>query len=117
MEYPQDSLIEKKTGLTIGGAIYAAKEGKRIAREGWNGKGLFVFMQVPSTIGKAIVPNMQSLPQLVKDEFVRRFESKEAQIDSIYYDNQMCIVNSSNLINGWAPSVSDALANDWMILD
>ncbi len=117
MDVLNDNLIEKKNGLTIGGAIFAAKEGKRIAREGWNGKGLFVFMQVPSTINKTIVPNMQSLPKLVKDEFQRRFDSPEEQIDAIYYDNQMCIVNSSNLINGWAPSVSDALATDWMILD
>ena len=78
---------------------------------------MFVFMQVPSTIGKEIVPKMQSLPQTVKDEFQRRFESPSEQIDAIYYDNQLALVNPSNLITGWSPSTSDALAVDWVILD
>lgn len=102
---------------TFGQAVQAMKDGKRVARSGWNGKGLFVFMQVPSEIGKDIVPKMQSLPQAVKDEFERRFNSSEAQIDAIYYNNQMAIVNPSNLICGWAPSSSDALATDWVVLD
>lgn len=101
----------------FGQAIEALKQGKRVARQGWNGKGLFVFMQVPSQIGKDIVPKMQSLPQTVKDEFQRRFESPSEQIDAIYYDNQLALVNTSNLITGWSPSTSDALAEDWFILD
>jgi len=55
--------------MNFGQAIEALKEGKRVQRTGWNGKGLFVFMQVPSTINREIVPKMQSLPQSVKDEF------------------------------------------------
>ena len=102
---------------TFGDAIEALKNGKRVQREGWNGKGLFVFMQVPSQIGKDIVPKMQSLPQSVKDEFQRRFESPSEQIDAIYYDNQLALVNPSNLITGWSPSTSDALAVDWVILE
>lgn len=103
--------------MKIGEAIEALKQGKRVQRSGWNGKGLFVFMQVPSEISREIVPKMQSLPQSVKDEFERRFNDPYEQISSIYYDNQLAIVNSSNLINGWAPSVSDSLATDWIILD
>lgn len=102
---------------TFGDAIEALKNGKRVQREGWNGKGLFVFRQVPSQIGKDIVPKMQSLPQSVKDEFQRRFESPSEQIDAIYYDNQLAVVNPSNLITGWSPSICDALAVDWVILD
>lgn len=106
-----------KTGQTFGQAIQALKDGKRVNRDGWNGKGLFVFMQVPSQISKDIVPKMQSLPQSVKDEFQKRFDTPAHQIDAIYYDNQLALVNPSNLITGWSPSTSDALANDWCILD
>jgi len=102
---------------TFGCAIKALKEGKRVQRIGWNGKGLFVFMQVPATINKDIVPKMQSLPQYVKNEFERRFNDPNEQIDSIYYDNQLALVNTSNLITGWSPSVSDSLAEDWACLD
>jgi len=108
----------------FGDAIDALKQGKRVARKGWNGKGLFVFMQVPSEISKDIVPKMQSLPQSVKDEFQRRFED-ESSLDpdavaargGITYQNQMAIVYPNNSIHGWCPSSSDALAEDWTILD
>jgi hypothetical protein len=116
-KYFDDNLEEVATAtsnLTFGQAIEAVKQGKRISRQGWNGKGMFVFMQVPSEIAKDIVPKMQSLPQSVKDEFQRRFENSSG---SIYYSNQLALVNPSNLINGWAPSVSDALAEDWVVLD
>lgn len=103
-------------GLTFGMAIEELKKGNKVARQGWNGKGMFVFMQVPTTINKSIVPNMQSLPQSVKDEFGKRFNDPNEQIDAIYYSNQLAIVNPSNAINGWAPSVSDALANDWYVV-
>lgn len=105
------------TNITFGEALEALKEGKMITRSGWNGKGLFVFMQVPSEITKEIVPKMTSLPQAVKDEFQRRFDSESEQISSIYYNNQLALVNPSNLITGWAPSVSDALATDWKVLE
>ena len=103
--------------LNFGQAIEALKQGKKVQRTGWNGKGLFVFMQVPSSINREIVPKMQSLPQSVKDEFERRFNDPNEQIDAIYYDNQLALVNPSNLITGWAPSVSDSLATDWIVLD
>ena len=100
----------KSINQDIGEAIEAAKNGLRIAREGWNGSGMFVFMQVPATISIDIIPKMQSLPQTVKDEFVRRG-------CDINYCNQLALVKPDNTINGWAPSTADALAQDWQILD
>ena len=95
---------------TFGQAIEAVKQGKRIARSGWNGKGLFVFMQVPSTITEDIIPKMQSLPQFVKDEFAKRG-------GSISYKNQLAMVYPDNIIYGWVASPSDVLETDWCILD
>ena len=96
--------------MNFGQAIEALKQGKRVARQGWNGKGLFVFMQVPSVINEEIIPKMQSLPQSVKDEFTKRG-------GSIHYFNQMAIVNPDNSINGWVASSSDTFAEDWEVLD
>ena len=36
--------------MNFGQVIELLKEGRCIQRNGWNGKGLFVFKQVPSTI-------------------------------------------------------------------
>lgn len=104
-------------GLDFGWAICALKAGKLVTRAGWNGKGMFVFRQVPATINGEIVPKMQSLPQEVKDEFVRRFNDPTEQINAIYYDNQLALVGLSNLITGWSPSVTDALAEDWQLFE
>jgi hypothetical protein len=104
--------------MTFGLAVEALKKGHKIARKGWNGKGLFVFMQVPSTIAIDIVPKMQSLPKSVKDEFENRFQSvRDTKFATINYSNQMALVNPDNSINGWAPSASDTLAEDWIIVE
>jgi hypothetical protein len=102
--------------FNFGKAIEALKEGKMVAREGWNGKGLIIFMQVPSTIHKDFIPKMKSLPQSVKDELLRRCADPSEQIDSIYYSNQLALINPSNLITGWSPSTPDSLADDWYIV-
>ena len=92
-----------------------------IQRIGWNGKGLFVFKQVPSEIPMTVVPKMQSLPENVKEEFIRRADNSLSEgnnvgypFDSIRYNNQLAIVDQANNINGWVPSVSDVLADDWV---
>lgn len=106
--------------LTFGGAIKALKQGKRVSRKGWNGKGLFVFMQVPSNVPKDIVPKMSSLPQTVKDELWFRFINKEEiglKDTDLKYRNQLCIVYPDNTISSWNPSSSDCLEEDWIILD
>jgi len=94
----------------FGQAIEALKEGKRVARQGWNGKGMFIFQQVPSEINEEIVPKMQSLPQTVKDEFAKRG-------GSIRYKNQLAMVYPDNTVYGWVASPSDVLENDWIVLD
>lgn len=87
-----------------------ATKGKMIARQGWNGKGLFVFMQVPSKIPVEVIPRMQSLPEAVKVELTDRGQP-------ISYMNQFALVKPDNTIHGWAPSAEDTLATDWVTLD
>lgn len=93
---------------TFGQAIEALKEGKIVSRAGWNGKGLFVFRQVPSSVPAEIIPKMTSLPRAVKDVLVKSGAP-------ITYQNQFCIVYPDSSLHGWQPSGSDALATDWEI--
>lgn len=103
--------------MNFGEAIELLNQGKMLTRKGWNGKGLFVFKQIPAEINKDVVPKMQSLPVDVKTELLKRFNSPGFLSNHIYYDNQMAIVSMNNIINGWAPSVSDTLADDWMLYE
>ena len=88
-----------------------------MVRRNTHGDFEFIFMQVPSTIPATVVPNMTSLPQSVKDEFANRFKFSLVRERGIRYDNQLAFVNSTNTIVGWAPSVEDVMAEDWMVVN
>lgn len=95
--------------VSFSDALEALHAGKMILRDGWNGKGMFVFRQVPATVPEHVIPNMTSLPESVKAEFFRRG-------GPIHYLNQLALVKSNNEIHGWVPSVADINANDWIVL-
>ena len=95
----------------FGNVIQFLKEGKACRRSGWNGKGLFIVKQVPSHIEGDIIPNMQSLPQAVKDILMNR------ENPCINYNNQLLLVQKSGVADSWTASSSDVLADDWEIVD
>lgn len=42
--------------LNFGDAIQFLKDGRKVAREGWNGKGMWLALQVPDTNSKMSLP-------------------------------------------------------------
>lgn len=97
--------------MNFGEAIEALKNGKCIQRWGWNGKGLFVFKQVPSAIDNSVIDKMQSVPDSAKKILTTRNR------EPIFYENQMAIVKPNGTIDSWVPSSSDIFADDWMIYE
>lgn len=86
------------------------REGYAVRRNGWNGKGLMVFKQVPAHIGSEIIPGMQSLPDEAKRLIL-------AHGDHIDYNSQCLIFNAeTGEANSWVPSISDVFANDWELV-
>ncbi len=56
--------------LNFGQALEALKQGKRVARTGWNGKGMFIFMRPADELHVSFVSkDIKSLPQSVKDYY------------------------------------------------
>lgn len=122
MEKSENNDYESRNGsLTFGEAIeLGLKQGKRVSRAGWNGRGMFIFRQVPSAVSADIIPKMTSLPQSVKDEFIKRKEIGWGGLNyegGIGYKNQLAMVYPDNTIYGWVASPSDVLEEDWCILD
>lgn len=112
----------------FGQAIEAMKQGKRVAREGWNGKGMFVFQRPADELTVDFVINgVKSLPQSVKDYFVRHVAmgagSDEAARQSILskkvkFGPYFCMYAADgSIVNGWLASQTDMQAEDWVILD
>ncbi len=86
------------------------REGYAIRRNGWNGKGLMVFKQVPAHITLEIIPKMPSLPDEAKRLIL-------AHNDHIDYTSQCLIYNpETGRANSWVPSISDVFATDWELV-
>jgi len=103
-------------GNSFGQALEALNSGKMVKRQS-HGENVFIFKQVPSVINQETVPRMTSLPQSVKNEFERRCNDEQLQLNGdIYYTDQLAIVDSSNVIRGYSPPVEDAFAEDWIII-
>lgn len=89
------------SGMDFGGALSAIKLGKRVARSGWNGAGMFVYL-VPAN----------SYP-------VQTGAAKEHFGDGamVPYNAYMAIKNVNDTVSTWVPSVNDCLSNDWYIVE
>lgn len=88
-----------KENLTFGDAIAAIKNGKRAARKGWNGSEMFIY-HVPGAEYPAVTHvAMQTFGTMVP------------------YREYIALKTAQNDVATWSPSGSDALAEDWVILD
>ncbi len=110
------------TNQTFGQAIEALKEGKRVAREGWNGKNMFIFQRPADELEvEFIIDKVKSLPQSVKDFFNRtgfRQLPQDAERSKVKFTAYLCMYAADgSIVNGWLASQTDMLSNDWCILD
>lgn len=78
-------------GLTFGMALESLKAGHRVCRSGWNGKGLWLELQVPDAGSKMTLPY-------------------------IYLNYPADAINTPCARVPWAPSQTDVLADDWIVL-
>lgn len=80
--------------MNFGQAIEALKEKKKVARKGWNGKGIFIELQVP-------------------DEFSKMTHSY------IFIDTTGLQTDNDDAPKNrvpWLPSQTDVLSDDWVIV-
>ena len=91
--------------LDFGGAIKALKEGKRVAREGWNGKGMWLWLK-QGTMIKA---------EWCKDKALKSIAEKNGgEIEGL---GTICMKTADNkILTGWLASQTDMLSEDWVVL-
>ena len=98
--------------MNFGEAVAALKSGKRVARHGWNGKGMFLVLA-----GGYVVPKdklRQDGP--INAEFL---ESRGLDSMEILPHIDMWTVNSAGrqaYLPGWLASQTDMLSEDWTIV-
>jgi hypothetical protein len=84
----------------FGEALDALKIGKRVAREGWNGKGMFLFLVNGSRFKVNRAPLLGIYPEGTEIEYHAHIDMKTAQ----------------GYVVPWLASQADLLASDWVVL-
>lgn len=87
--------------MTFGDALEAMKQGKRVARKGWNGKNMYVFL--------ATDVEFNTMADI--SEFYGSADGVEVL--------PMCVLRTAqgNMQPGWLASQADMLAEDWYIVE
>ena len=85
--------------INCGEAVNNVKNGHKIAREGWNGKGMFVIY--------------------VPEENIDLTEQQEKMFgaSNIILNEHFLIKNVNNTLSTWVPSINDCLAEDWYVIE
>jgi hypothetical protein len=91
---------EKQGVLSFSVAIEALKKGLRVARTGWNGIGMFVFLVPGSTFKVSRHPLLGIYPEGTE----------------INYRSHIDMKTADGSIVPWVASQTDVLAEDWIIL-
>jgi len=87
--------------MNFGKALEALKDGKKVSREGWNGKGMFLFL-VPGSRFKVNRPPLMGIyPEGTEISYQPHIDMKTAQ----------------DTVVPWLASQSDILAEDWDVVE
>ena len=90
--------------MDFGKALVSLKQGKRVQRFGWNGKGMFVVHQKGYPNG--IPCNRQT---------AEAWGLNEGDLFKCEPYLQIKMVNGSHAM--WVPSINDCLAEDWEVVE
>ena len=86
--------------MSFGEAVAMMKVGAKVARKGWNGDGMFAWY-VPEGLYPARM-------EAIKGVFPN---------DMVPYRPYFALKTAQNDVATWCPSVSDQLANDWVLIN
>lgn len=96
--------IEFKNG-SFGDAIVALKNGQKVTREGWNGKGMFLWLK-PATIIKS---------EWCKDPMLKEIvDANGGETEAL---GTICMKTADGkVLTGWLASQTDILSEDWLTI-
>lgn len=92
--------------MAFGGAIEALKQGKKVARKGWNSKGMFLWLK-PGTVVKS---------DWCKDPMLKSLaDANGGEVEAL---GTICMFTAQRqVLSGWLASQTDMLSEDWMIVE
>lgn len=105
VDYGHENAWQQLETMDFGDAIRALKAGAKVARKGWNGKGMFLWLKPAATV-KA---------EWCKDPILKGLaEANGGKIEAL---GTICMFTAQKQIfSGWLASQTDVLAEDWVII-
>lgn len=90
---------------TFGQAVESLKQGKKVARKGWNGKGMFLWLK-PGTMVKS---------EWCHDPELKAIADKNGgEIEAL---GTICLKTADDkILTGWLASQTDVLSEDWVLV-
>ena len=106
VDYGHENAWQQLETMDFGDAIRALKAGAKVARKGWNGKGMFLFWLKPAATVKA---------EWCKDPILKGLaEANDGKIEAL---GTICMFTAQKqILSGWLASQTDVLAEDWVII-
>jgi hypothetical protein len=101
--------------LNFGQAIEAIKKGEKVCREGWNGKGMYLFLNQGNPVNghlHSAHPDSETDGNTIHQsgqilEFIVMKTAGDSKLWGVGYSDYV----------PWLASQTDILSNDWMIID
>lgn len=109
-EIPTPLWERKKKGLTFGEAIECLKAGCKLARAGWNGKGMYLWLKPECVVKKEWCRD----PRLIACIDANGGEEILALGTICMYTHDS--TGRKAVLTGWLASQSDMLCEDWYIV-
>lgn len=95
--------------VDFGDAIRALKAGKRVAREGWNGKGMWLALSCDGT-REVPAANFWAPPN-------RAYAETQPNGTAMVLPSITMKTATGEILMGWLASQTDMLADDWVIVE
>lgn len=101
---------DKDGAMTFGNAIEAMKKGKRVARRGWNGKNMFIFLTRGSRI------DLDEFPPGSQKMLSMKITGSVGLDQLVINDHIDMKTANGSITIGWTASQVDMLSDDWFIV-
>lgn len=101
----EEAVLHEGEEGTFGQAVESLKQGKKVARKGWNGKGMFLWLK-PGTMVKS---------EWCHDPELKAIADKNGgEIEAL---GTICMKTADDkILSGWLASQTDILSSDWVVV-
>lgn len=87
--------------MEIGNAVFAMQKGQKVARQGWNGKDMYLYYVPPG--------NYPARTDVAKKEW--------GENGLVPYQDYIAMKTVQGTVVPWLCSQTDLLANDWYVVE